>query len=526
MTIENIMTVSSSLKIHNRLSVQKLFCLRRLWRLSFFVCLFLSPFQAYAVTVTKAQERCEALSEVLLPETSLNAIGFVAAQDSPSDHPKINFCRIQGYVRPAIHFEIRLPTSFWNERMMMVGCDGFCGQIQEPPIDQQDNSILPALARGYATVMTDSGHWGASPSDGLWAYGHPAAKRDWANRSVAAVANAAKEVIKAFYDEDLRFSYFKGCGNGGRMALIAAQRYPELFQGIIAQAPVTQPSTLYGIHYAWIAKQLKLYEDPPLITEKTLQHLGEEVLQACDGLDGHADGLIADPRACRFHPDQIQCPKTESATSCLKETEKQALAALYNRPIDTYGKALIPGGLMPGSEPYWIAWYLKSPWQQKALPSIQDETPSLGALARLNQNFLRYLAFEQDMGPSYPGSDFDFERDPPLLDAMAGLYAADNPDLSAFQQQGGKLLLLQSWADAMVPPAYAIAYYKSVMALLTEKKNMTEEQISAFFRLFMLPGQDHCRMTHDQGPNFYDAFTTIEEWVEQNQAPEHLLGFS
>jgi Tannase and feruloyl esterase len=163
------------------------------------------------------------------------------------------YCRVLGYVRPAINFEIRLPLRDWNGKFYMAGCGGFCGSLgaNAPGFS---NAMNFGLRRNYAVSTSDSGHWGSSATDGRWAMDNPVAQMDFAQRSVPETARVTKIILKVFYGAEQKKSYFAGCSNGGRMAAMEALRYPKDFDGIISGAPVLDGTGLIANLFGWATR--------------------------------------------------------------------------------------------------------------------------------------------------------------------------------------------------------------------------------------------------------------------------------
>ncbi|UCD77599.1 MAG: tannase/feruloyl esterase family alpha/beta hydrolase, partial [Desulfobacterales bacterium] len=416
------------------------------------------------------------------------------------------YCRVLGYVRPAINFEIRLPTD-WNGKFYMAGCGGYCGTLDS---DRPGfiNAMAYALPRGYAISTMDSGHWGSSVLDGRWAYHNPVAEVDWAYRAVHETQHATKAVIEAYYGKRPEKSYFQGCSTGGRMALMEAWRFPEDFDGIICGAPAMDYTGLVGTFFAWLVQANTNPEGKDIITPAKVDLIRKAVYERCDKLDGIADGVIDDPRKCDFDPASLRCPPGTSADDCLTEEMTNTLEAWYGGARDSAGKQLYPGGIPKGSEPYWWLW-------------LTGNEKGGGRLIPLfSANFLSYMAFRDDPGPDYTPMDFDFDNDPEALEYMAAIYNSDNPDLSKFKEHGGKLLLWHGWADAIVTPQKTVDYYEEVLS-----KMGGESKTKEFFRLFMIPGVDHCGLLSGPGINQmgFDPLSALEAWVEKGTPPESLL---
>ena len=440
--------------------------------------------------------RCELLEDLYVRDTNLLSAAIV-----PADGELPEFCRLLGYVRPAINFEIRLPTSNWNGKFYMAGCGGYCGSLARAVAN-----TTPGLRRHYAVSGMDSGHWGEDLFDGRWAYHDRQAEIDYGYRAVHETARVTKAVIGAFYGRPPEWSYFDGCSNGGRQAVMEALRYPDDFDGLISEAPHPKVTgtALLG---AWLARVNTGPDGQNLITPTDLEIVRQAVYAACDHVDGLEDGLISDPRDCRFDPAGLLCAEGRDAP-CLTETQVEALEKMYDGPRDSTGRRLY-SGLPLGSEPYWSRWVVG-----KTADGSDD------VALRQSLQFLRYMAFRQDPGEDYTLADVDFDSDPQRLEKLAHIYNVDDPDLGAFRESGGKLLMLHSWADAGPPPMETTAYYEAVESAIGSRDRTQE-----FFRLFMVPGMDHCGI--GEGPGIrgdgYDPLTALELWVEEGEAPASLM---
>jgi len=449
---------------------------------------------------------CPALADLRIEDTNLLSAAVVPASE---DLPE--YCRVLGYVRPAINFEIRLPTADWNGKFYMAGCGGYCGTLEsENPSSQFINSINYGLRRGYAVSTMDGGHWGENLFDGRWAYHDRQAEIDWAYRAVHETARVTKILIETFYDRAPEKSYFAGCSTGGRQAVMEAWRYPDDFDGIISGCPDLNVigSMLLNV---WLAQANTGPGDENLITPAEVPLVKEAVYDACDALDGLDDGLISDPRACRFDPATLACTRNETE-SCLTANQVEALQKMYDGPRGSAGQQLFPG-VPRGSEPYWGIW-INGSWASQTA-DVSDDFPRRAGL-----QFLHYLAFPEDPGEQYSVERFDFDQDPPQMEFMAQIYNANDPDLDTFRESGGKLLMWHAWADAGIPPLGSIAFYEAV-----EEHVGSRAATQDFFRLFMVPGMDHCGI--QEGPGItqhgFDPLTALEQWVEQGEAPTRLL---
>jgi feruloyl esterase len=444
---------------------------------------------------------CAALAALRIEDTNLLSASLVPAAGDLPEH-----CRVLGVIRPAINFEVRLPTRDWNGKFYMAGCGGFCGRL-DSDLPGFTNAMNHGLRRGYAAATMDSGHWGAHRADGRWAWNDRLAETDWAWRGVAETARVAKTLVAAHYGRPQQKSYFAGCSTGGRMGLMAAQRFPADFDGIIAGAPALDYTGLVATQGAWVTQANLRPDGSEILDRGKVALIATAVEKSCGSRDGHADGLIGDPRACDWQPASLAC-KGEAAATCLTADEVGVLDKWYSGPRDSSGKELYPGGIPRGSEPHWPLWLTGRPG---------DRNPGLVPL--FTQDFLRYMAFADDPGESYAVQDFDFDQDPPRLARMAALYNAENPDLGAFAARGGKLIVYHGWADPIVTPWRTLQYVEDV-----QRKMGGPSHTDSFLRLFMLPGFDHCGVQTGPGANDagFDPLPALEAWVERGVAPDSI----
>jgi feruloyl esterase len=414
-------------------------------------------------------------------------------------------CRVQGVLEPTpdseIGFEAWMPATGWNGRFQGVGNGGFAGDIGLL-------GLANAVRAGYAAASTDTGHK-AGGTDARWAFGHPEKLADFGWRAIHLTAVAGKQLAAAYYGAPVRWSYFDSCSNGGRQALMEAQRFPEDYDGIIAMAPAYDWTGLF-MNFIWDQKVLSA--PGAAIPAAKTQAIAAAVLAACDTLDGVADGLIADPRACRFDPARLRCAGEET-NSCLTDPQIAALRAIYRGPHASDGKRIyfgfVPGGESAPGSPGWDAW-------------IFGPRPDASIQSAFGTGFMKYMAGE---GDSWTPSSFDFDRDAgPLVAKVGPVLNAKDPNLEPFAARGGKLILVHGWSDAAIPARGTVAYYDSVrreMGLGADR----------FVRLYLVPGMHHCgggtgpsdlggagvpRLPRDPRT---DLSAALEAWVEQARAP-------
>jgi len=438
--------------------------------------------------VSAAMECAQLLREDFsrIPGAATTIMGAGVVDDDPGTEA---YCSVKGYIQPQIQFEIRLPTKTWNRRYLQTGCGGTCGQVNIQ--DCED-----ALERNFAVAAQNMGHVGYR--DGLWA-SDPYLRTDYGPRSTHVTSVVAKAIIERFYGRKAAFSYLRGCSTGGREGLMAALHWPEDFDGIIAGDPAF-PSRQGGIMNNWIARHLNTDDGIPVFGEESLAFLHSRVLDRCDATDGLEDGIIEDPRNCDFNLATVPvCPDGIASADCLTEQQIDAARKLYEGPRDSRtGELLYPGWVVFGSEKSW--------------------SPALNI--NYTDQFLRFMAFAENPPPGYSYRDFNFETDVAALEPYAAVYDPvpphEDPDMSAFHERGGKLIVYHGWADGTVSPMTSIDFYSEVA-----QKLGGIDKISGWYRLFMVPGMFHCR--GGDVPDQFDALSAIVAWVEKNQAPERIV---
>jgi len=461
-----------------------------------------------------AAQTCEKLADLKLANTTITAAQSVGAGafTPPTGTAAApfkalpGFCRVTGVIKPTsdseIKFEVWMPSSGWNGKFQGIGNGGFAGSISQP-------ALAAAVARGYAAASTDTGH---TSSDASWALGHPEKIADYGHRAVHEMTEKAKLIISAFYGNGPKRSYFASCSNGGRQALMEAQRYPNDYDGLIAGAPANQfTHILTG--FAWNL-QATLNDPASYIPATKLKAIEGAVLAACDARDGVTDGVIDDPTKCSFNPSVLLCKGAES-NDCLTEKQLTALKKIYAGPRTSTGEQIIPG-FLPGGETGpggWLAW-ITGAGSNKGL-----------------QFFFATQTFANMVynNPAWDFKTFNLDRDGKLADQkLAASLNATDPNLKAFKARGGKLILYHGWSDAALPPVNTINYFQNVVAKLGHR------EAGSFIRLFMVPGMQHCG--GGPGPNTFGAFVTnaqsdpqhdmslaLERWVEQGIAPDQII---
>ena len=430
----------------------------------------------------------------------LDARDVAASAEAPAH------CRVSGLLAPEIGFEVNLPAR-WNGRFYMIGNGGHAGEAPDDPGRAAQRA--GALQLGFAIASTNTGHDGRKEPQATFVMSDPQKAIDYAYRAVHLTATTAKRVANEYYAKAVERSYWNSCSNGGRQGLIEAQRYPEDFDGIVANAPWVD-QTGFTIGAMWNQRALV---DAPVPVEK-LALVAEAVMAKCDRIDGLADGLIDDPRRCDFDPsrDVPACGGGTSSPRCLTPAEARTLEKVYGGVVSR-GQPFFPG-FMPGSEAVVAAPGPNAPsasgWLNLIVPRQADQKPADFSLA---ESTMKYLVFPKPQ-PDYDFRKFDFDRDVDLLERWGKTANANNPDLSGFRKRGGKLIVTYGWADAILQPMMGVKYFERAL----EKNG---PKTTEFFRLFMVPGMAHCG--GGVGPDRNDAVTAVIDWVEKGKAPDSLV---
>jgi feruloyl esterase len=448
---------------------------------------------AATLPASAAAASCESLTSLTLPNTTITLSRPVAAGEFTPPGPTPPganfknmpaFCRVAATLAPSkdsdIKIEVWMPASNWNGKFQAVGNGGWSGAIVYP-------SLARALAHGYATASTDTGHTGGS---GSFASGHPEKLVDFAYRAVHEMTVQAKAIIAAYYGDGPKLSYWNGCSSGGKQGLKEAQRFPVDYDGIIAGAPAN-----YWTHLMtgelWIA-QAAHKDEASFIPASKFPIIHKAVLEACDALDGVKDGVLDDPRKCHFDPKMIQC-QGDDTSNCLTAPQVETARKIYTASKNPRtGQEIFPA-MEPGSELGWAGLAGAQPFS-------------------IPVDHFKYVVFKD---PNYDWRTLNFDSDVALADKLDnGTINATDPNLKAFVAHGGKLLLYHGWNDQLIAPRNAVNYYQSVLDTMGAA---SKESI----RLFMAPGMNHC--AGGDGPGAFDAVSVIEKWVEHGQAPDQIV---
>ncbi|HVN20623.1 MAG TPA: tannase/feruloyl esterase family alpha/beta hydrolase [Dongiaceae bacterium] len=468
-----------------------------------------------------ADDACDHLSTAKIPNTTITQVEQVAAgafNGPPAPFSGVDisalykslpaFCRVVAEAKPTadsdIKMEIWLPASGWNGKLQGIGNGGFAGLI-----DMRELSV--AIKAGYAAAATDTGHTG-SPIDAAWASGHPEKVIDFGHRGIHEMTRVAKALVQAYYGKPQQHAYFAGCSDGGREALMEAQRYPEDYDGIVAGAPANNWTPL--LTTAAYDTQVLTADPASFIPQSKIPTIASAVKAACDKLDGVDDGILNDPRQCHFDPATIQC-KAEDSDKCLTAPQVTALKKLYQGTVDSKGNVVYPGYL-PGAEEGQGGWGL---W-------ITGPAPGKSLMAFFGKGFFSGFVYEK---PDWDFKDLNVDTDLKAAnEKTAQALNATDPDLKAFKARGGKLILYHGWNDPAITALNTINYYESVL------KKMGQKNVDSFVRVYMVPGVQHCG--GGPGPDSLGAIVepdvtdphksmdlAVEQWVEKGTAPGTII---
>jgi feruloyl esterase len=480
---------------------------------------------------------CASLAAVTTADSTVTSAASVAAGTTISGSVvPAAMCRVQGVARPSndseIKWEVWLPQTAaeWTGRMKVNGTGGYAGATPYPRLAQD-------VGDGFVSAGSNMGHDGGESA--AWTLGHPEKVKDWGLRAHYSVATAAKALAAAYFGAPVKHSYFEGCSNGGRQAMMMAQNYPELFDGIVAGAPsMWYPDLLMWLLWTGKALTPSAPFGPPSISDAKRAAITQRALQVCDAKDGLVDGQITNPRVCKFDIDTMG-PSGDGTLTAAELTVAKRMYGGTHRNWDDLASEQRYTGAKYGSEADWS-------------PLFADN----GGYGPFIGHYVYSL-----LTPPY-----DWRRDinwDNVYDhakaVLTPVTAAPSPDIRRFTSRGGKLIQMAGWNDSVVPPDGSVDYFfaltqweklqklpsrevdKRIAKLEPEGVAETAEEfghkVRKYHRLFMLPATGHCGGS--TGPNsvgggmpeppkaYRDAehhvVSAVIKWVEQGVAPEQII---
>ena len=492
---------------------------------------------AQGAAASAAATPCEKLSGLEIPQTSIRAqlvaastviprpkrqVGSDEADSNAANRPGTRvsqpFCRVEATTTPApgaeIWTEVWLPLAgAWNGKFLGAGNGGAAGGLNH-------GALSNGLARGFAVAHTDVGTKSqgggyANPSSFRFGLGKPELQQNYVHRGIHSMTVVGKEVTRAFYGRAPAKSLFVGCSTGGYEALGEAHRYPDDYDGIISGDMPAEFANV-ALFQGWVSASSNRVPGASIPPEK-LPAISRTVMERCDGLDGIHDGVIDDPRRCRFDPQIMQCAG-EDAADCLTAPQVEAARKIYGGLRNPRTGALIYPGFPPGAE-----------LSEGAKTRVADD--NVGSLINANTPAVAVWA----LGESWSAKNwlsFDFDKDAEKLQReLEWLEHGDAPQkMQAFRNQGGKLLLFTGWADPNLSPDHIASFYDSLEA------SVGGPQKNDFVRFFLAPGMYHCR--GGPGPNDFgqstranqsgatpenDLVLALDRWASEGVAPERVV---
>ncbi|KAI9035907.1 putative feruloyl esterase [Aspergillus affinis] len=425
-----------------------------------------------------------------------------------SDTSPISFCNFSvALTHPGdndlVNVEIWLPLDTWNGRFLATGGGGY--------VAGYESNLIEPTQMGYATSSTDAGlskGGKINPSSGEWALLEPG-KINWglvtnfAHRSIHDMTVIAKTAIREFYDTDPKYSYYSGCSTGGRMGYFSAERYPDDFDGIMANAPALHSANL-SVGMEW---PTAVMHDSVAVPQCVFETYQKAYIAACDALDGAADGLISDPQKCHFDTgdlasDTVIC---SDGTFTITTAHADAVSKITQGPRSADGK---------------ISWHGIAPGTSFSGIAVTNTTNNKTSVipARLGIPWMKYFLTKD---PNYFLENFtiaDFEhmyfRSVAEFTTILG---SDNPDLTEFRRANSKLLSWHGLSDRLINYQGTTWYRDTIQ----ENMGLDPGQVDDFYRLFLAPGVDHC--ADGYGPVPVEPFKTLVNWVENGKAPDMLF---
>ncbi|TLD18648.1 hypothetical protein PspLS_10282 [Pyricularia sp. CBS 133598] len=438
---------------------------------------------------------------------------------TPTVQIQLDYCNVTvSYTHPGyddlINVETWLPSpDAWNERIWATGGGGFrAGR------DAQGNygTAMPiALRDGYATTSTDAGvERGVEPTLGDWGILTPGnldvvRYSNFAGRSLQEQALLGRQVVQAYYGRAQKFSYFAGCSQGGRQGLTLAQKYPDLYDGILASAPAVSLNAI-GPQLYWPYQFM--VESGKVSRNCEVQAITEAAVAACDGFDGVEDGIVAEYERCaaEFDPFSVVGKPVDCIDGARTVTE--ASAAVVNATWDglrsAEGKRLW-APVTPGTDLVGNGTRPISP----GLDIVSSDCSSgtcVGFPYPLGSSFVKsFLALDVDLDlGKLRKAEFDRLVKFGLLHLTK--WQATNPDLKDFQRAGGKIITPHGTADSLIPIGGMVDYYKQVGAVSPD--------VHDFYRFFQVPGLSHCY--GGKAGVAVELMKQLRSWVEDGTKPD------
>ena len=435
-----------------------------------------------------AQTACATLSRKTIGGAMLTTSVIPASGTVPT------YCKVNGTLAPALNFEIRLPNA-WNGKLYYAGGGGYDGVMTE--------LVVPPLTQGYAEVVSDSGHQGDGMS-AAFALNDTFAAQLFGSLSVPTVMSTALKILTAAYGVPPAKSYFEGCSNGGREALMAVQRNPNLFDGVIARSP---GYNWVGFMGAFNRTAKALAAPGGAFTPAKTALLAKHVREACDGLDGIVDGVVSNPVMCTAKVANVAAMRcaggADTGDTCLSDAQLAVVKAWTTDAVFAGNDTLRSKGYnLTGNEddPAGFGLWVSGDGDvKKAGQYLFQDTSVKYVLAR---------------DPNADSLKYTWDKNQIALYSMAALNDATQTDIRPFINSGGKLIVWHGGSDMALSVNSTIEYMANVA------KSVGAANASASTRLYVAPGVNHC--TGGVGPDQTDLLKALDQWVTKGIAPETL----
>lgn len=451
-----------------------------------------------AAAFGEAGKACRALELSDFSSTQDEMTQVVTAKPVKGSAGVPDYCEVSGYTWPQNQFLLRFPLKAFAGKLIVYGGAGQDGSIRatEPSSTRLGAfGSTSVLTRQWAELYNNGGHV-SSLSDTKWSYYNPQQLIDFATRAPHSTTVAAKAILRRFTGSTVKRSYLLGCSNGGRGAMVEAQRFPADFDGIVAGAPSINARNIF-LNLFWQKELLKDQTRTGFdMTAARLLHAA--AISQCDWLDGDRDRLIGRPNQCKVNLAPLLCVKGPAA-DCLTEHQANIARRIYEGPKTPDGRQVVPSSAYPGSELSWIE-FIAPAWVE-----------------RYPDDFLRFQAMMPAPGPGFKPTLDDIGTYPDRMGVSQTLMSPLNPDLRAFKARGGKLLSYIGLTDSAGGVQDITDYYG-----MAERTMGGRKQTIDFFRLFLIPGMNHCG--GGEGASNIAFLDILDRWVEADQAPDTITG--
>lgn len=444
-----------------------------------------------SASAPSAHEACAAFAGKTVGAAVIQSSTFI---DAKGDTPE--YCEVKAKINPQLNFSVRLPSD-WNGKLVYAGGGGFDGSIY--PVDAS------AIRKGFAQVASDSGHQG-NTWDASWALNDELAMNNYGYLSTPTVMTDTLKIVRQRYGRGPTLSYFEGCSNGGREALMNAQRFPELFDGILAAAPAYN---ITGLFLAFNRVQKAITQPGAALSTAKITTLAHAILAACDRLDGVADGIVSNIEACKntFNVATLRCPNgADTGDSCLSEPQLNVVKTWTSEYSLTTGRFMGAAWPLSGNEdepkswPYWVTGDPAANSPVSAQFGLQD-------------GMVKYMLTKD---PLFNSLSFVPEKYPGEISLAASLLDATNANLTPFRARSGKLILWHGTSDSAIPVGGTSKYYLDVVREVGGQAVADE-----FVRYYTAPGVLHC--SGGPGASSSDLLGVLDDWVARGRAPGELV---